>query len=247
MEINKIHYIDCLEGIKKIPKNKVDCIITDPPYFIGFNSSAKEGGRQDWGSHTMLKPLFNTLYKEFVRILKPTGRVFMFTDWRTYPTLYLCASKFIRVSNLIVWNYGWIKAGTQFRFTHEFILHGTMPKAKSPKNRSTSDVWEHKPVNFTVKRRHPAEKPVEIIRHMLLETTKQGDLIFDPFIGSGTTAVACKQLKRNYIGFELNEDYVKSATERLSQTSILNIGEIEVRKKNNIAKDTMTLTAENWA
>ncbi len=216
MEINKIHCIDALEGIKQIQDKSVDVIITDPPYYIGFNSSAT-GDKQDWGNHTMLGPLFDFLFKEFTRILKDTGRIFVFTDWRTYPSLYLSAKKFIKVRNMIVWDYGWIKCGSQFRFTHELILHATMPNAKPPKNRSTSDVWRIKPVNYTVKRHHPAEKPVEIIKKMLEETTEKRALIFDPFVGSGTTAVACKELGRNFIGFEIDPNYVEIANQRLRE------------------------------
>ena len=141
----------------------------------------------------------------------------MFTDWRTYPAAYLSAFKFIRVSNLIVWDFGWIKNGNQFRFSHELIIHATMPEAKSPKNRGERDVWQIKPVNFTIKRHHPAEKPVEIIKKMLEETTEKGDVVLDAFMGSGTTAVACKQMGRNFIGFELNPEYVKIAEERLRE------------------------------
>jgi len=179
----KMHLIqgDCLEILPKIESRSIDCIITDPPYFIGFKSSAvKEGttsGRQDWGNHTMLTPLFDRIFKEYERILKRNGRVFMFTDWRTYPTLYFSAAKFMRISNMIVWDYGWIKAGTQFRFTHELILHTTMPETKSPKNRSLSDVWRIKPINFTQKRHHQAEKPTAVIDVMLKNTTKEGDTI----------------------------------------------------------------------
>jgi len=220
LELNKIHCLDCLEELPKIEDNSIDCIITDPPYFIGFNSSAKEGGRQDYGNFTMLKPLFSILFKEFERILKPDGRVFMFTDWRTYPIVNICASEFMRVSNLIVWDYGWIKAGTQFRFTHEFIVHATMHKAKSPKDRAMSDVWRIKPINFTTKRNHPAEKPVEIIRRMLKECTEEGDLILDCFMGSGTTAIACKQLNRNFLGFEINQRYIDTYNSRLEQDNL---------------------------
>lgn len=215
IELNKIHCIDALEGIKQIKDKSVDVVITDPPYYIGFSSSAK-GDKQDWGNHTMLGPLFDLLFKEFTRILKDNGRVFLFTDWRTYPSAYLSAKKFIKVRNMIVWDFGWIKCGSQFRFTHELILHAVMPNAKSPKNRSTSDVWRIKPVNYTVKRLHPAEKPVDIIKKMLEETTNRGDIVFDPFSGSGTTAVACKQLGRKFIGFEIDPNYVNTANARLA-------------------------------
>lgn len=206
---------DCLEIMKKIPSGSINCVIADPPYFIGYNSSVTEGGRQDWGNHTLLTPLFDSLFSEFVRVLRKDGRAFVFTDWRTYPTLYLSASKYARVSNLIVWDYGWIKAGLQFRFTHELILHATMPDAKSPKNRSTSDVWRLPPINFTVDRHHPAEKPVEIIEKMLIETSEQGDIIPDPFLGSGTTAIACEKLGCKWIGIEINPEHCATAKKRI--------------------------------
>jgi site-specific DNA-methyltransferase (adenine-specific) len=170
-----------------------------------------------WGNQSMLTLYFDVLFGEFARVLKPSGRVFMFTDWRTYPVAYVSAFKRLRVSNMIAWDYGWIKAGAQFRFTHELILHATMPNTPSPKNRSTSDVWRMKPVNFTTERYHSAEKPVEIIRKMLDETTEQGDLVLAPFMGSGTAAVACKQSGRKFIGFEINPHYVAVAETRLRE------------------------------
>lgn len=207
--------MDCLEGLKQIGDQSVDCVITDPPYFLGFKSTGKELGREDWGNQSLLAPIFDALFKELARVLKPNGRIFMFTHWKTYPALYLSAIKHIRVSNLIVWDFEWIKAGRQFRFTHELILHATMPEAVSPKNRGTSDVWRIKPVNHTRPRLHLAQKPVEIIRRMLEETTEPGDLILDCFMGSGTTAVACKQTNRNFIGFEIRQDFVEVANKRL--------------------------------
>ncbi len=221
MEVDRVFNEDVLEGIKKIPERSVDAVITDPPYYVGFNSSYTEGGRQDWGNHTLMVPLFDFLFAEFIRILKKDGRVFMFCDWRTYPTLYGCASKYLRIANLIVWDYGWIKAGNQFRFSHELILHAVMPEAKPPKDRSMPDVWRFKPINYTQERRHPAEKPEEIIRKMLEETTEEGDLILDCFLGSGTTAVACKQLNRRFIGFEINPLHFKTALSRLNQSTIM--------------------------
>ena len=92
-----------------------------------------------------------------------------------------------------------------------------MLKAKSPINSSISDVWRIKPVNFTVKRNHPAEKPVEIIRKMLRETTEEGQLVLDCFMGSGTTALACQQLNRNFLGFEINQKYIDVYNKRLEQ------------------------------
>jgi len=212
LEMNKIHCMDCLEGMEEIKDKSVDAIICDPPYYIGFKSAGNDGeNRYDWGNHTMLIPLFDKLFSTFSRVLRDSGKLSIFTDWRTYPTLYLSITKFMNVTNLIVWDFDWIKAGTHFRFTHEFILYATMPKALPPKNRSISDVWRMKPINFTIKRNHPAEKPIAIIEKMLLETTKEGDLILDPFAGSGPVPRACKKLNRNFMAFEINPAHHQTA------------------------------------
>ena len=68
---------------------------------------------------------------------------------------------------------------------------------------------------------HPSQKPIKLIKELILEHTKEGDTIFDPFLGSGTTAVACKQLKRNYIGIEISEKYCEIARQRLRQEVLL--------------------------
>ena len=68
---------------------------------------------------------------------------------------------------------------------------------------------------------HPSQKPINLIKKLILEHTKEGDVVLDPFLGSGTTAVACKNLKRNYIGIEISEEYCKIARERLKQQLLL--------------------------
>src|SRR5262245_43054578 len=82
---NKVINGDCLDELRNLPSAHYKAVITDPPYFIGFNSSAKDGGRQDYGNATMLNPLFDALFTEIKRVLRPDGVMLMFTDWRTYP------------------------------------------------------------------------------------------------------------------------------------------------------------------
>ena len=210
---------DCLEELPKLKEKSIDLVITDPPYFLGFTSYAKNTtNRQDWGNHTLLIPLFEKLFSEFARLLKDDGRLLMFTDWRTYPTLYLTASKFMKISNLICWDFGWIKAGTQFRFTHELILHATMIKTPPPRNRSTSDVWRIKPVNYTTERNHPAEKPTDLIDFMLEQCAFEGMTVLDPFLGSGTTAISCKEHGLKCIAYEINTNYYNLAKKRVEAT-----------------------------
>ena len=92
------------------------------------------------------------------------------------------------------------------------------------KNAGFNQGWENKaknynaPINIVDKNnyKHPTIKPIEMVKKHLLNLTKEGDIVLDPFLGSGTTAAACKEIKRNYIGFEINKDFYKTATDRLN-------------------------------
>jgi site-specific DNA-methyltransferase (adenine-specific) len=216
IEINKIHCIDCFEGIRQIPEKSVDCVIADPPYVVGVSSNARKGSQFEG---FIIEPYFRDWIIEIKRVLRDTGSAYVFCDWRTYTALFRAFCNQMQIANCIVWDYGWIKAGLDYRYTHEFIIYLRKENAPRIKNRSLSDVWRIKPINFTVERNHNAEKPIDVIRTMLINSTEEGQLVLDPFIGSGTTAVACKQLNRNFIGFEINPEYIKIAEERLKSTS----------------------------
>jgi len=214
--INKVICGDCLEIMKQIPDRSVDLILTDPPYSIGTTST---GVRGDWLDNNLIKPFFEICFGEIKRILKDSGEFYINTDWRTYPFLYPIIVQKMRVSNCIVWDYEWIKAGSHYRFSHEFIIYGQKLDGQKRKfNASERDVWRIAPMNFTRDDKlHQQEKPIELIKKMIENSSKENDLILDPFLGSGTTAVACKQLGRRFIGIEINPDYCKIAEQRLSQ------------------------------
>ena len=84
-----------------------------------------------------------------------------------------------------------------------------------------TDVWQ---INFYKdKIDHPTPKPIELIKNIILHSSNPNDIILDPFLGSGTTAVACKLLNRNFIGIEINQDYVKMAQDRLNKVVAIKI------------------------
>ena len=214
IELNKIYNEDCLEGMKRIKEGAVDLICTDPPYSVGLTSNGKKGSFVD---NIMTKPFFELLFQEWHRILKDGGCLYICTDWRTYPFLYPILLKYFSVKNLIVWDYEWIKAGNFYRFSHEFIVFATKGDAKCEFSRSERDVWRIKPINFTSKNKlHNAQKPVELMEKIVLNSSKEGDIVLDSFSGSGTTAVACINTNRNFIGFELDEGYYKKSIERIA-------------------------------
>jgi DNA modification methylase len=115
-----------------------------------------------------------------------------------------------------VWDYEWIKAGSHYRFSHEFIIYGFKGENKRTFNAASRDVWRIKPINFTSKEKwHQAEKPLELVKTMILNSSNEGDTILDTFAGSGTTGIACYETKRQFIGFEIDDDTYKKAIKRV--------------------------------
>lgn len=216
---------DCLELMPMMPRLSMPLIITDPPYSVGVSSSGKKA---DYGDNSLIKPFLRGWGNEAFRIIKDSGAIYINCDWRTYPIWWDCLFPLRSLTNLIVWNYKWIKAGSHYRFTHEFIMFWAMNNHKLV-DKETADVWEIPPINFTVEKRHPAEKPVELVKRMLEKSG--GDIILDPFLGSGTTVVAAKELGRKFIGIEINQKYCDIAVERLRQEMLpLNNAHINQRQ-----------------
>lgn len=213
IELNRIYNEDCLEGMIRIPDNTIDLVVTDPPYCIGATSNGKKGS---WSDNNLIKPFFNAYFKELKRVCKSEAELYINTDWRTYPFLYPIIQKCFDIKNLIVWDYEWIKAGSHYRFSHEFIIYAVKGDVKRKFNAGERDVWRIRPINFTSKEKlHNAQKPIELVRKMIVNSSCEGDTVLDTFMGSGTTAVACKGLKRNYIGFEIDEVYFEIANSRI--------------------------------
>ena len=213
MKIDLI-YGDCLEKIKKIPDSSVQLIVTDPPYCIGTTSNGTKGNFTD---NNLIKPFFDILFSEYKRVLKPTGSLYINTDWRTYPFLYPILQKYFSVRNCIVWDYEWLKAGTFYRFQHEFIMFATMPECKRTFSGGERDIWRIRCINYTDKKNklHQAQKPVELMEKSIINSSEIGDTVLDTFMGSGSTGVACVNTNRNFIGIELDEKYFEVAKKRI--------------------------------
>ena len=103
----------------------------------------------------------------------------------------------------------------------EYLLYFHKGKGKCfPTSYEDAKTWYIAPINIKDKKLygHPTVKPLEITKRIIGNTSEVGDIVLDPFMGSGTTGVACKLLDRNFIGIELNEDYFNSAQQRIEQT-----------------------------
>jgi len=214
--INQIICGDCLEVMKDIPDNSVDMILTDPPYGIK---------KADWD-------IFNPIIlNEIYRVLKDGCALFMwFSQYRIGYIQEEISSRF-NLKNIIVEQKRnmvvttWDREKLQIQWEPIFYaIKGKparieMTKRKFETKITVGDVWitTTPQSNFrgNLKKEHPCQKSVKICEKAILLQSNKNDIILDPFLGSGTTAVACKELGRKYIGIELKQEYIDIANKRL--------------------------------
>lgn len=209
--INQIIQGDCINFLRKIPNNSIDLIITDPPY--GDNVA------YGWNNKTIINnenPLINCqALTECYRILKKNSSIYIFTNWKHYPFLteFLFRYTKFKIRHLIVWKKHNFGLGWAFRHQYELIL--VLEKGKPKYNLTNfSDVQTCSHINHN-KENHPHQKPIDLIKKMIEHSSKRGDIILDPFCGSGNICIACKESGRKWIGIELDRGYVGVARKRL--------------------------------
>lgn len=221
MRLNYIDNIDCLEGLKEIPDGSVDLVITDPPYGIGIKSQgAAKGGAaklNPWADICNASLWYTAWLKECKRILKDDGALWSFINWRYFPTLYKAGLDCQwSIESLLVWDKCWIGPGgvKGLRPSYEQVALFAMPDFKI-KDRSLPDIQRFKWASYKPTG-HPAEKPLDLIRWIIQTSGKKdGAVIVDPFMGSGTTGCAAVREGCSYIGFDMDADWVEKAEERI--------------------------------
>ncbi|GAG30051.1 unnamed protein product [marine sediment metagenome] len=207
IETNKIIHRDCIKVLRKLPNNCIDLIITDPPYgddvAYGFNNKIIKNNKN---------PLVNcSALAEFYRILKRNSSVYIFTNWKHYPFLteFIIRYTKFKIRHLIVWKKHNFGLGWAFRHQYEMIL--VLEKGKPKYNLTNfSDVQTCSHINHN-KNNHPHQKPIDLITKMILHSSKEGDVVLDPFCGSGSVCVACQQTNRKWIGVEIDGGWVRVA------------------------------------
>jgi len=206
---------DCLKILPKIESESIDCIITDPPYGIEFQSGYRNVKFEKIENDDNLNwiDMFNW---ECRRILKKQGHYYCFTRWDVFPIWLESIKKYFKVNNCLVWVKNNTSMGDltcSYAPQHEFIIFSS--DGRSPINgRRDSDVLFFKRTGNIF---HPTQKPVDLIEFLIKKSTKTEDVVLDPFCGSGTTLIACNKLNRNFIGIEINPEYYKIAEERLKK------------------------------
>ena len=225
-----IYLGDCVEVVRQLQPGSVSSIITDPPFSSGARMDAGKtvrGGMQrgakwdtEWFSHDNMAThgflyLMRLLGVELLRVVDRGGSGHFFIDWRMYPNLYgaLEASGWL-VKNLVVWDKGHFGMGATYRNQHELIIYAEKQGETTFNDRGIGNVITASRATGAL---HPTEKPVELIATLIGVVTNEGDTILDPFMGSGTTLRAAKDLGRKCIGIEIEEKYCEIAAKRLQQ------------------------------
>ena len=247
-KLNHIQQKDCLKYLETVEDNSIDMILTDPPYFIGFDGG--DGWDSQWKTERDYLKWCNHWTNHLVRVLKPNR---MMIVWGTLKTdtflkykLMLSLFDQLRPQNEIVWSYNWGgRSKNNFARKHEyawcyskgdeFLFNDSdiRVERKVKKNLRTGKdytqgtiptcVWEKN--NHTTSKDHcgwhPTTKNLDILQRMIKAYTNENDTVLDIFMGSGSTAIACKLSNRNYIGCESNNKYIKLMRERIDSYATL--------------------------
>jgi DNA modification methylase len=206
--IDQIICGDCLEVMKEIPDKAVDLVLTDPPYGIkrdkGFGGAGGFNGK---------KPIARRQYND---------------NWDKERPSEFCFKEILRIGKNILIFGGNYFADILPQNKHWVVWDklNTMPTfgdceliwTNAKRNSVKKITYQYNGLFGKEKRRyHPTQKPVGLIKKLLEIYSKEGDLIFDPFLGSGTTAVACLELNRHFIGIELSSEYCEIAKKRIRE------------------------------
>ncbi|MEM0286391.1 MAG: DNA methyltransferase [Candidatus Methanomethyliaceae archaeon] len=231
---------DSIELMKSFKSSMFDMIFADPPYFLSNDGITCSSGKMvsvnkgDWDKSKGLNHIHSFNIKwlaECKRILKPNGTIWVSG---TYHNIYSIGFAMQMLGYIILNNITWYKKNAPPNLSCRYFTHSTetilwAKKDKKSKhyfnyqrmkeennNKQMRDIWEIPAINKSEKKfgRFPTQKPIKLLERIILASTNEGDLILDPFNGSGTTGIVAKQLNRRYIGIDINKDYLELTIKR---------------------------------
>lgn len=205
---NRVIQGDCTTVLTALPGESVDFVLTDPPYFVRYRDHSGRTIRNDLYPGKVLDA-FNDLF----RVLKPNSLCISFYGWNRVDSFFSAwkGAGFTPVGH-IVFNKTYASAQRFLRYSHEsaYVLAKGRPALPTD---PPSDVL---PWRYTGNHNHPTEKAVDTLKPIIEAFTKAGDVVLDPFAGSGSSLVAAALLRRQYIGIELEQKYCDHARRRLA-------------------------------
>ena len=218
----------CMECMRTLEDESIDLIVTDPPYPTTSRGHAGNSGGMLQKEINKKGKVFEhnnidcTEYApEFYRLLKDGSHCYVMTNHinliKMLNVFTDCGFHFIKS---LIWNKGNKIMGQYYMSQFEYILFFRKGYGKKINNCGTADILSvpnKKTKDENGKNIHDTEKPVELMKILIENSTQKGDIVLDPFVGVGATALACIESERDYIGIELDENYYNIANERVIQ------------------------------
>ena len=231
---------DCIELMQEILDASVDLVLTDPPFGINYRSNMRLE-KFDYIQNDEDLTWLPKFIQETHRVLKDNSAFYCFTRWNVYPRWHNEIKKHFNIKNCVIIKRAKRSFGgdlkSSFSFIYDMVIfankgirefehteyqiadnhsrHGEKP-FKGFVYRY-EDLIDDCPASERKNIVHPTQKTIDINKFFITLSSKEGDTILDPFMGSGTTGVACVNTKRNFIGYELNEEYFNIAKKRIEQ------------------------------
>lgn len=218
---------NAIDFMKTLEDESVDLIVTDPPYKVTARGNAGNSGGMMQSKLSMQGKIFKhndirpiEYIPEFYRLLKDGSHCYIMTNHvnlqEMLNTATECGFRFIKS---LIWNKGNKIMGQFYMSQFEYILFFRKGKGKKINKCGTADILNvpnKKTKGEDGKNIHDTEKPVELMKILIENSSQEGELVLDPFLGVGATAMACKELNRDYIGVELDEKYYNIACKRVN-------------------------------
>lgn len=221
MEKIKLYNGDCLEVMERLIEQgvKVDAVITDPPYGMSFRSNRRKE------KHDKIKNDDNLEWlQKFIDlshdVLKDNSPIYIFCSFHNVDKFKNAIDNKFKLKNIIIWeknNTGMGDLKGSYAPKYEMIIYATKGRVIKTGKRNPDVIKSKKTGN----KFHPTEKPVDLME-FLINNHNDKETILDPFMGSGTTGVACKNLNRKFIGIELDNGYFEIAKERMGNNEETN-------------------------
>ncbi len=215
---------DCLELMKKIPDKSIDMILCDPPYGIDFRSNRRQEKYLKIKNDNSLEWL-DQFIVESERVLKDDSALILFCSWHHVDFFKISIEKYFKIKNILIWeknNTGMGDLKGSFAPKYELIFFSVKGRPLL-RGKRDSDILRFKK---TGNKLHPTQKPVALLEYLIKKLSDEDDLVLDPFMGSGSTGVAAIDLNRNFIGYEIEDDYFEIAKNRIKEAQDKKITEL---------------------
>jgi site-specific DNA-methyltransferase (adenine-specific) len=210
---------DCVEVVQQLPDNSIDCIVTDPPYGINYQSEHRTLPfaymvNDDEHAYEVLGQALAAASPK----LKDNSHIYVFTNWRAYPHMAAVVANYFTIKNVLIWEKNNTTPGDlEGNYAHQYEMIIFAHKGRRLLFGGPDPNVLHFARVVETNMQHPTEKPIKLLEYLIGKSTAKGETVLDLFMGSGSTCLAAKHTNRNYIGIEIDKQWYQVAQQRLQQ------------------------------